>query len=244
MNHIILICHKPNTVWIDFFKSFKQYKVYIIIDDETMDYSNYVKPYENANIMFVQIKYTTCMMAGITNLNFTMNKMVTGWEKAIYFAQTIIIDSPLDKFWFLEDDTFFYNERTLLEIDLQYPTSDLLTSDCVEQTMSDPWHWKVIPIYNIPPPYYHAMICATRMSAPMLNEIYKYANMYQTLFFIEALFPTLAKKNDFKYDTPVELSTIVYRRNDGSADFNETHIFHPIKNIESHNELRKNIKSL
>ena len=243
MNYIILVCHKPNTVWIDFFKNFKQYKVYIIIDDETMDYSNYVTPYENTNITFVVIKHTTCMIAGITNLNFTMNKIVTGWEKAIYFANKIKIDSLLDKIWFLEDDTFFYSEKTLLDIDLQYPDSDLLTADCFEQTMSDPWHWKAIPIYNIPMPYYRAMVCATRMSATMLTSIYKYANTYQTLFFIEALLPTLAKKNGLVYDSPIELSTIVYRQPD-DIELDETHIFHPIKNIESHIELRKNIESL
>jgi hypothetical protein len=129
----------------------------------------------------------------------------------------------------------------LLDIDMQHPNSDLLTAPYSEQTMGDRWHWKVIPIYNIPPPYYHAMVCATRMSATMLNSIYKYANTYQTLFFIEALLPTLAKKNDFIYDTPIELSTIVYRRNGENDDLNKTHIFHPIKNIESHIELRKNI---
>jgi hypothetical protein len=243
MNYIILVCHKPNTVWIDFLKNFTQYKVYIIIDDETIDYSNYVLPYKNTNITFVLIKHTNCMIAGITNLNFTLNKIVTGWEKAICFVKQYLIDSLIGKIWFLEDDTFFYSEKTLLDIDSQYPNSDLLTAPYVEESIDDPWHWKVIPVYNIPKPYYRAMVCATRMSATMLKSIYKYANTYQTLFFIEALVPTLAKKNGLVYDSPKELSTIVYRQ-PNDIELDETHIFHPIKNIESHIELRKNIETL
>jgi hypothetical protein len=182
------------------------------------------------------------MVCGITNLNFTLNKIVTGWEKSILIALDLVPTlNSTDKIWFLEDDVFFYDEQTLLNMDSQYPDSDLLTAPYLVQNDNDPWHWRVIPIYNIPPPHYRAMICASRMSGSMLRAIYNYATSYKTLFFIEALFPTLAIKHKLLYHTPNELSNIYYKLSTETDVFNKTHIFHPIKNFEKHDEIRKSL---
>ena len=122
----------------------------VVIDDETEDYSLLSNEYQWNNLTLAVINHTSCLLAGITNCNFTLNKMVTGWEKAI-FLSNCFVTSEDDKIWFLEDDVFFYDEHTLLNIDEQYPDTDLLTAPCTENNNDDPWHWKVIPIYDIAP---------------------------------------------------------------------------------------------
>ena len=37
-NCLCLICYKPNDVWIDFLSKFTNYTLYILIDDNSIDY--------------------------------------------------------------------------------------------------------------------------------------------------------------------------------------------------------------
>jgi hypothetical protein len=61
------------------------------------------------------------------------------------------------------------------------------------------------------------------------------------LFFLEALFPTITKHFGLSHFVPEELTTVTYRQ-----EFNEetdvsklkTHVFHPVKDINKHEELR------
>uniref|UniRef100_A0A6C0I8J2 Uncharacterized protein n=1 Tax=viral metagenome TaxID=1070528 RepID=A0A6C0I8J2_9ZZZZ len=79
--------------------------------------------------------------------------------------------------------------------------------------------------------FHRLMVCASRMSRLMLSKIKDYATTHKTLFFLEACFPSIAKYNKLKYDTPDELSDIVYRKDYVIEDFNKKNIFHPVKNI-------------
>lgn len=240
MNCILLICYKPKEDLIDFYAKFKHYNVFIIIDDETEDYLPLALKYKDTNLNFICMTHINCMIAGITNLSFTLNKMVAGWEKALLFISEHMRN--YDKIWILEDDVFFYNEQTLIDIDLKYPNSDLLTSTYYENTPEDKWLWNVIPIYGIEPPYYHAMVCSSRLSNNLLSNIYFYAKIYKTLFFIEALLPTIAKKSGLIYDTPIEFSSVQYCATyDDYSIFNKNYLYHPLKNVKSHNEIRNYI---
>ena len=83
------------------------------------------------------------------------------------------------------------------------------------------------------------------MSRRLLQGIRLYAARYKTLFFLEALFPTITKHLGLSYFKPEELTTVTYRQ-----EFNEetdvskikTYIFHPIKDINKHKELRNKEK--
>jgi hypothetical protein len=86
--------------------------------------------------------------------------------------------------------------------------------------------------------FHRLMVCASRMSRLMLSKIKDYATTHKTLFFLEACFPSIAKYNKLKYDTPDELSDIVYRKDYVIEDFNKKNIFHPVKNINMHTEIR------
>ena len=68
----------------------------------------------------------------------------------------------------------------------------------------------------------------------LLQKIKIYATDHNTLFFLEALFPTITMKYNLIYDTPNELSTIEYRYNFMPHELNKTNLFHPIKDMDKH----------
>ena len=227
MKSVCLICYKPNDIWFDFLSTFTEYHVYVIIDDNSKVYSS---KWNNINI--IQIPNEDCESNGfIETCTITIPKKVTGWSKALYYFSS----KDYDHTWFFEDDVFFNSEKTLLNIDTKYPNSDLLSSPYSANTPGT-WHWDRITI-KFPPPYYSAMICAVRMSNKLVSKIKDYSTEHSTLFFTEALFPSLCMKHNLEYSTPKELETIVYRTVHTNIDQNK--LFHPVKDISKHSYYRK-----
>ena len=235
---ICLICLTPNTIWLDFFSKFTNYDIVIIIDDNSIDYTIKYKSY--TNIKCIQIKNEECNKNGFVNMNFCINKKISGWDKAIFYFSNI--NTSYTNVWFIEDDVFFYDENTLLNIDKKYNDINLLTAPYKENSTGhkDDWHWKKINIKS-KPPYYYSMVCATRISRILLSKIKDYAIKYKTLFFLETLFPTLCKSNNLQYDIPDELHTIVYRKIYTIEDINKNNLYHPIKDITKHTLYRNKL---
>jgi len=236
---LCLLCYKPHDTWINFLSTFTTYDIYIIIDDNSTDYKEQYSVFSNINI--IQINDTECKQNGFINMNFTIGKEISAWEKSLYYFSTI--NTEYKKVWFVEDDVFFYDERSLLHIDSQYDTSDLLSNYYHENVDGDKndWHWSAIDI-RCQPPYYRAMVCCVRMSSYLLSKIRNYANEHNTLFFLEALFPTICKVNTMKYDTPTEFKNIEYRKNYDDTDIDEHNLFHPVKDIDKHTHYRNILK--
>ena len=67
-----------------------------------------------------------------------------------------------------------------------------------------------------------------------MDCINDYAKEYNTLFFLEALFPTISIKNNLKYNNPNELNNIYYRHVFNKANINNIDLFHPVKNLNKH----------
>jgi len=231
---VCLICLNPNETWFDFLCKFINYEVLVVIDNNTIDYKGCFKNYTKINV--VQIKDDECEENGFIDMNFTMGKKITGWEKALYYFSTLT--NKYKKVWFLEDDVFIYDETTLSNIDSKYSESDLLTSTCRNNNKNDPWHWDKFEI-KLPLPYYHAMVCAVRISDELMSKIKNYAKENKTLFFLEALFPTICKHYGLKYDVPKELTTVTWRKVHDLDGINKTNVYHPMKNIKNHIMLRK-----
>ena len=154
-----------------------------------------------------------------------------------------------NKVWFIEDDVFFYNEYALLNIDAKYPDYDLLANcDFKPATNMNEWLWPVIKIETVGP-YYAGMMCAARVSQMVLDKIRVYATTYNTLFFLEALLPTISKTimlsedkdkdKDVKCGCPDELKTVVFRHKYTYETILKENIYHPVKNILKHEEFRK-----
>ena len=236
-NCVCLICHKPNDIWFEFLSTFTKYDVYIVIDDNAKDYKKHYEKYININI--IQVQNEECIKTGFMNTCYiTIRKNVTGWSKALYYFSEI--NTEYDQVWFFEDDVFFYNEVSLTNIDSKYMKSDLLSSCYGENATGDKsyGHWKKIDI-NFSPPYYGAMICSVRTSKDLLSKIKDYANKHKTLFFSEALFPTICKHYNLQYDTPNELINIVYRRDYKDRDINKFNLYHPVKNMPTQKRYRE-----
>ena len=172
----------------------------------------------------------------------TLHKELTAWDKAMYYFSSL--NTIYNKVWFIEDDVFFYNEEILSTIDSKYKNSALLTNSYTENKNGDNrgWHWDRINI-KFPPPYYCTMACAARISSALLSKIKDYADEHNTLFFFEALFPTICKINNMKYDTPDEFKNIVHIKNYHDTDFNKYELFHPVKDCAKHKHYRDLLKN-
>jgi hypothetical protein len=258
---IALICFKPNDIYLDFLNKFSNYEVYIIIDDNSVNYSAlYFTKYNN--LKFIQMPERICINYGFTNVNqIGVKKRVSGWDKALcYFAFTTNVDintnenantNANEKVWFIEDDVFFHSEDTMLKIDAKYPDCDLLSNcDFKPATNMNEWLWPIIQI-KLEEPYYCGMMCAIRLSQNVLDRIRDYATLNKELFFLEALFPTLSKATAKESDEelncccPDELKTVVFRHDYTyeKVSLNKykgiDNIYHPVKNILKHEEFRK-----
>ena len=239
MNLICLITLFPNKIWCDFLNLFSNYKIFIIVDDTTFDLYEFKNNYKNIN--FIQIEDIKCKLNGYIDTNFTLNKLISGWDKALYYFG--VEYNNYDFIWFIEDDVFFYNEDTLLKIDNQYINSDLLSKK-LDGINTDgdknTWLWYNIHIDCLPP-WYNAMMCAIRMSNRMMKCIHNHAKEKNTLYFLEALFPTIAINNKLKYHFPEEMKNIYYRRDYNEKDIDKNNLYHPVKDINNHINFRKKI---
>jgi hypothetical protein len=232
---LCLITFNPNEIYLDFLNKFINYDIYVIIDDNENNCSEYKTEYNKIN--FIQINNIDCSNSGFINTSsITINKEITGWDKALYyFSNTNCI---YDYVWFLEDDVYFYDETTLNNIDDKYNEEDILCNSSFEEAKLDEWLWNRIEI-NFPSPYYCGMMCITRFSKNMIQSINDYAKNNNTLFFLEALYPTIAVKNNLKYCiNPIEFLTITHRNVFEIDSLNKINLYHPIKKIESHTEAR------
>ena len=237
---ICLICFKPNIIWLDFLTQFHHYDVYVVVDDNAESYKQKYESY--SSLKFVQIPNEECILNGFLDVNYVIQKKVTGWEKALYYFSTLDISSK--NVWFIEDDVFFYNEQTLLNIDSKYVESDLLTTNTsYKQNLTgrkNDWLWDKVYM-KIPPPYYKCLCSVVRMSGPMLQTIKTYANTHKTLSFMEALFPTLCNQASLAYARPSEFDTVVWRTFYADDACNRLNLYHPVKHIERHLVLRRMI---
>lgn len=245
---IALIVKEPNEIYLEFLAEFVSYDIYIIVDSDE-ELSNLTKLDKYRNLNFVQLSNQHCINHGFRNVNFIgIKKVISGWDKALLFF-SVIIPLKYEHIWFIEDDVFFLNERVLVNLDIKYPSQDLIANCDFKKSKSDKnndWVWCLIDI-KIERPWYAGMMCATRLSTLLLQGIRWYALKYNTLFFLEALFPTMTSYFKLSYVQPNELTTVTYRdvffedkecKKDKEYLQIETHIFHPMKDLNKHKELR------
>lgn len=234
-NAFCLIVHYPRKSWMEFLSTFVYYDVYMIVDDNSQNYQElYGKKYPN--IWFIQIDNDDYKNSHFIDDDFP-KETISGWHKALYYFS--ILNITFDNVWFFEDDVFLYKESTLFQIDLQYPSSDLISASLEAnfEGLTTDWHWYKITV-NYPAPWYKGMMCAVRLSAHLLKYIREYADKNKSLFFIEAMFPTIAKHHNLICVSPDELQHIYYRHEFNLIDIKKTHLYHPMKEFDLHELLR------
>jgi hypothetical protein len=237
---ICLVTIQPNSIWIDFLSHIRNYDIYIVLDKIDSDTEIYKKKYPM--IHFIKVTNEECMASGYIHSSYMPSSSlqfneIIAWDRALYYFTTNSLE--YDQIWFFEDDCFFYDEMTLTMIDHKYPTSDILCKDKNPQPKDGEWQWfwPAITIH-FPPPYFHSPICAVRMSKRLLDSIHIYVQQHKKLFFIEAMFPSIAYRNNLQYDVCEELDQLHWRRIWKMSDFTKHQIFHPVKNIEEQYKLR------
>lgn len=235
MNALCLITFRPHKIWCDFLRHIT-YPVFIIVDDNTFNLTPFKRTYPT--LTFINVANESCKTSGFMDTSFTLKKLICGWDKALYYFSE---HTQYDHVWFMEDDVFFYDEQTLRRLDFMY-TADLLSSTYEDNLHGDKtdWNWPNVHI-KIPPPYYHGMMCTVRCSRQLLSCIKAYATQHHTLFFLEALFPTLAIQHQLSYVTPTEFDTVVYRHTYSKKDIHRLKIYHPVKNMNDHLLFRSSV---
>jgi hypothetical protein len=234
---ICVVTLRPDELWCEFLNDFINYDVFIVVDDEKFDTTQLQNKYKKIN--FVQLTEKECGDFKRANLLF-LRRFVTGWDKAIYW----FCKQQYEKVWFIEHDVFFYSEETLIQIDKKFPEEDLLSKRYVTNQNGnlDIWHWRKFNI-EFDPPWYRTMVCTVRASNNLLKCIENYVYENQTLFFIEALFPTIAIKNELDYKTPEEFNEIYFRKEFDKENIKHNQLYHPLKNPEQHFSLRTKLKA-
>lgn len=170
-----------------------------------------------------------------------MIKGSTSREKALYYFYKNNVN--YDYIWFIEEDVFIPTIKTIKNIDIKYPSSDLLVCDnkIINKKHID-WHWNLVNKQldgKISLPYSKSMICAIRCSKKLLQHIFIHALKYKTLFFCEVMFNTIALHKKLNIKVIKELKTIVWRRKWKKDEINVNNLYHPVKSIEKQYEFRK-----
>jgi hypothetical protein len=88
------------------------------------------------------------------------------------------------------------------------------------------------------------MMCIVRLSKKLLKLVGKYVIKNKKMDFLEAFFPTLAVKNDLTIANPVEFCRVTFDNITEMVDMNKNGLYHPQKNVSSHNVYREYLNSL
>lgn len=237
-NALCLITYKPNEKleYLNFLNIFQMFDIYVIIDDNSNNYEYLNEMFKN--IKFIQMDNNVCFNSGFINISYiTLNKNVTGWDKAIYYFARNKLE--YDNIWFFEDDVYFHSENTILDIDNKYKEEDILCNSSYDEGKLNEWLWNRIDI-KLNPPYFCGMMCALRLSKKYLDCVNHYVNKHKTMFFLEAFFPTIAKHyNLIITKNPIEFLTITYQNTPNERNINTNYLYHPVKDIRLHINYRR-----
>jgi len=170
-----------------------------------------------------------------------LKKNPISWDKMLYH---ICEKEDYDFVWIFEDDVFIPSVQTIENLHLNYSAFDLVTPNHFEKkdNLLD-WHWKHI-LDKTEAPFYFSMVCACGLSRNMIKVIKEYVKKNRQLFFIEAMFNTLAMNSGLKVTDAFELKSVVWL---GEWNLDEflllpSNVFHPKKNIDDYQYLRLMIK--
>jgi len=72
MNVICLITFRPTIIWCEYLNLFTKYKIFIIVDDNNFNLSDFINNYNN--ITFIKVENEKCNINGYIDTNFTLNK--------------------------------------------------------------------------------------------------------------------------------------------------------------------------
>lgn len=159
---------------------YANYDFYVISDDNNQDINSFASRYPR--IRFVQIKDSVCITTGYINMNYSIKKTPTSWDKSFYFFTFVKPDYNF--VWFIEDDVFVPHADAIWNIDQRHAVDgdvdettamDLLVR--MNNRNDDPnntkWHW-YMGNGKIDLPWYQGFLPACRVSRRLLFKIRDY----------------------------------------------------------------------
>jgi len=235
-NSIYFLCKTPNQVLIDFAKEILNAQfcnVFIVVDDNSFIANDK---------MFIQVSDEVCISTGYYNINESIAKNPSAWDKVVYH----LCKKSNENFCFIiEDDVFIPSVNSIKNL-FKYEKYDLVSpfnKMKKEHISNDSWVWSNV-VNKINEPYFYSMVCALGVSRRLINVIKEYVSKSNTLFYLEVIFNTLANHKSLNIIVPNELSTIIYDMDWTNEEISSlpNNLFHPIKDKNQHYHLRKLIE--
>jgi len=237
---ICLLCVRPNKIHIDFFNTIFNYKLFILCDDNNYNTNN-------TNIEFIKIDDNVCFSSGYKNSNCFIKKNPSAWDKVFYYFCKI--NKNFDYVWILEDDVFVPNNDAFWNLDNKYGAADLLCRSNTNCSQINKLQLCYTANNKYDLPWYFSMMCCCRISNQLFEEIRKYVEEKDELFFIETMINTIANHKKLIIKEVEEFENINGRAPHGNRyrhfsngkiiwmtksipNIRENYLYHPVKNIE------------
>ena len=231
------MCVCPNEIVMNFAtKIATTYKTYIVCDDVKC-----ITP-TDTSITFIKISDEECRKTGWTQSNIAINKVPSAWDKALYYFA--VKETSPAYVWFIEEDVFIPRPEIISEIDAEYPDADLVCKQNVSQQEDPEFGWWFDAKYTLEDPLYRSLVCACRLSRPLLNKLIDFVNKNNRLVFIEVLFNTIVFHDKMKLAMPQQLQKIIWRHDWTPDTVDNNHMFHPIKNTELQDSYRERLTQI
>ena len=235
---LVFLCVIPNENWLDRISALDSdgYEKHVVLDMEDEPLSKQlINKYPN--ITFHQIHrvfitaagYWDLVFADRNNMKYMAQRNPCAWEKAMFLHLRYDWASVYDHVWFIEDDVMIPTRTTISNIDKESNNEDLLCAKHVSFQQDPSWCWWSHVI--VPQPWYHSMVCAVRCSKELMKALHQVAFTKRKLFFLEAIFNTLAHQNNLRVKTPHQMQKIVFRHDWTDKDVGKDELVHPIKDM-------------
>jgi len=229
---IALLCVCPTEIVINFAKKMaKSYKVYIVCDDI------YCHTPEEPSMTFIKISDEEVLEAHYTKSNIAIGKIPSAWDKALYYFN--VKNMSPSHVWFIEEDVFIPRVSILTDLDAKYPTADLIAKQNVRQEEDPDFEWWFDAEELTSQPLYRSLVCATRVSRKVLNEIANVVRNHGRLYFIEIMFNTIVHEKNMELAMPEELSAIIWRHDWRDEEIDPNHLYHPVKMLTTQKRYRE-----
>jgi hypothetical protein len=131
-----------------------------------------------------------CFDSGFHGSNYMFDRAVTGWDRALYFAEK----TSYKRMWFVEDDVCFRDIRAFAILINKYlvEDSDLLSCNLKRYSEQKDWpHWHTADGYFPRGGVSKSFVPLCRLSRIVVERVGEIAKTHKKLCFIETMFSSI-----------------------------------------------------
>jgi len=266
MNAIAVLTHTPHPKLVEFYKRFVNlgYDVFFVVDDNEFEGED-----RAATFVHVDDAKCRARGFFNLNPAIKKESGCSAWDKALYyFCRTDTSYDNVwfieDDVFVPRPETVSNIDRKYGQADII--SQDCFVNERGALDLYDWFWWRFVPRHQLPLPWAASMLCAVRLSKKLLSTFHMFmrasalrlrlANRVMSVvnflrrrqeqspfprkcFFIEYMFHTLALHNQLSIVTAHELRGISWRTEWAVTDMNVDCLYHPVKDITSHELYRE-----